>query len=110
MGNIYGLPEDEVQRVRKRDKTCVYCGKEMVKPVRGTSTSDWAMIEHLNHFPPWDNPETIAIACGSCNSSRGKKPILVWFESGYCREKGINPVTVAQPVLDYIRQHEGYDG
>lgn len=110
MGNKYGLPEDAVDRVRARDKQCVYCGKDMVKPRRGTSTRDWATIEHLNHLPPWDNPETIAICCGSCNSSRGPKPILEWFASDYCRERGIGPTTVAQPVLDYIRRYEGYDG
>lgn len=110
MVNKYGLPERDVDRVRARDKQCVYCGKDMVEPVHGTSTRDWATIEHLNHLPPWDNPATIAICCGSCNSSRGPKPILKWFDSAYCRENGIDPSTVAQPVLDYIRQYEGYDG
>ena len=110
MSNKYGLPESEVDRVRARDKRCVYCGKEMVKPIRGKSSRDWATIEHLNHIPPWNNPETIAISCGSCNSSRGQKPILEWFETAYCREKGINPTTVSQPVLNYIIAYEGYSG
>jgi len=107
MGNPYGLPEAEVERVRVRDTTCVYCHKEMTKPKRGTSSCDWATIEHLNHLPPWDNPNTIAICCGSCNSSRGKRTVLEWFESAYCKERGINPSTVAPPVLSYIIEYEG---
>src|SRR4029077_15645005 len=105
MGNRYGLPEAEVDRVRERDALCVYCRKAMVKPgVRGSSTKDWATIEHLNNVEPWDNPDTIAICCGSCNSSRGGMPLMQWFGSRYCLEKEISPSTVAGPVLDYIRQ------
>src|SRR5690349_3805498 len=107
MGNRYGLLEDDVNRVRARDVRCVYCRKAMVTPgVRGSSTKDWATIEHLNNVPPWNNPQTIAICCGSCNSSRGAKPLLRWFESRYCVQRRIRPSTVAGPVLDYIRQHE----
>lgn len=110
MANKYGLPEDALKRVRARDKRCVYCGADMVQPRQGTSTCNWATIEHLNHLPPWDNPATIAICCGSCNSSRGAKPVLKWFASDYCRDKGIGPTTVARPVLEYIRRYEGYSG
>ena len=80
----------------------------MVTPDSSKWPGDWATIEHLNHLPPWDNPKTIAICCGSCNSSRGKKTILEWFKSTYCVEKNISPATVSQPVLDYIRQYEGF--
>jgi hypothetical protein len=110
MGNRYGLLEADVDRVRARDARCVYCRKAMIEPgVRGSSTRDWATIEHLNHLPPWDNPETIAICCGSCNASRGPKPLMQWFGSPYCQQRGISPSTVARPVVDYIRKHEGYD-
>lgn len=93
-----------------RDTRCVYCGKIMVKPDRTKWFGDWATIEHLNHLPPWDNPDTIAICCGSCNSSRGRRPIVEWFQSEYCIEKGISAATVSQPVLDYIRDFEDFVG
>lgn len=109
MRNKYGLPRAAVEFVRKRDTTCVYCGKVMLAPVRGSSTKDWATIEHLNHLPPWNNPNTIAICCGSCNSSRGPKPLMRWFESAYCHARGISPSTVAEAVRDYLRQHEHYE-
>ena len=108
MGNIYDLPEEELELVRKRDTQCVYCHKIMSTPATDVWQGDWATIEHLNHLPPWNNPKTIAICCGSCNSSRGKKTILEWFNSPFCKEKNISSDTVAQPILDYIREFEGY--
>ena len=64
---------------------------------------DWATIEHLNYEPPWDDPTTVAICCGSCNSSRGNKPLLEWFNTEYCISRNINEKTVAEPVKNYIR-------
>jgi len=106
MKNKYGLPEDRLNEIRVRDKVCVYCHKEMIKPGDDGSIKDWATIEHLNHLPPWDNPFTVAICCGSCNSSRGNKKLLDWFEILYCVERNINYDTVAQPVRDYIENRE----
>lgn len=109
MSNPYGLPEKDLERVRKRDVRCVYCRKKMVKPSKEAWRGDWATIEHLNHLPPWDNPATIAICCSSCNSSRGNKLITKWFESSFCKEKNISAQTVAKPVLFYIIKYEGYE-
>lgn len=63
---------------------------------------DKATIEHLNVAPPWNNPETVAICCGSCNSSRGNKQLADWFETSYCVERNINKGTVAGVVREYI--------
>jgi len=109
MNNRYGLPDDKVDAVRERDRRCVYCHKEMHKPSASVPRKDWATIEHFNHIPPWDNPDTIGICCFSCNSSRGNKPILDWFRTKYCKERNITPTTVARPVLEYIIKHEGYE-
>ena len=110
MGNRYGLPEADVERVRRRDTTCVYCHKRMATPSPDTKREDWSTIEHLNHLPPWNNPETIAICCQSCNASRGNKPMLQWLQSEYCIQRGISAETVARPVLDYIKKFEGFKG
>jgi hypothetical protein len=106
MKNRYGLPENELKKIRQRDRNCVYCHKRMVNPRESKKRSDWATIEHLNHLPPWDNISTIAICCGSCNSSRGNKKITDWFKSKYCIERNINYDTVADCVKDYIREKE----
>ncbi|MFH1938312.1 MAG: HNH endonuclease [Patescibacteria group bacterium] len=106
MKNKYGISENELRKIRVRDKVCVYCHKKMIEPSDNNCRKDWATIEHLNHLPPWDNSSTVAICCGSCNSSRGNEKLLDWFEILYCIEKNINYNTVAQPVKDYIENHE----
>lgn len=100
--NKYGLPESDLDIIRKRDKVCVYCHKKMIKPGNGGSQKVWATIEHLNHLPPWNNPKTVAICCGSCNSSRSNKTLPNWFSTTYCTENNINFDTVAKPVKDFI--------
>lgn len=101
--NNYGIPNKELEKIRERDKLCVYCHKEMTNPSDGGPRNDWATIEHLNYLPPWDNPNTVAICCGCCNSSRGKKEISDWFKTSYCIERNINQATVAKPVQEYIK-------
>jgi hypothetical protein len=104
--NKYGLPKDELKRIRERDKNCVYCHKKMVNSNNSSKYRDWATIEHLNNLPPWDNIDTVAFCCGSCNSSRGNKKLLDWFKSSYCTERNINYDTVAAPVREYIDKYE----
>ena len=102
MINRYGILDRDLKKIRDRDKKCVYCHKKMTNLSTGGYRGDWATIEHLNHLPPWDNINTIAICCGSCNSSRGAKKLLDWFKSSYCTERNINKETVAEPVQEYI--------
>ena len=106
MRNKYNLPEDKLEKIKKRDKRCVYCYKKMVNPKKGGKHSDWATIEHLNHLPPWDNIDTIAMCCGSCNSSRRNRKITEWFKNKYCIERNINYKTVADSVKSYIKKYE----
>jgi hypothetical protein len=102
MSNQYGLPEKELEKIRIRDKTCVYCHKKMLD-TSSSNRRDWATIEHLNYLPPWNNPATVAICCGSCNSSRGQKKLMDWFKSQYCLDRNINKKTVAEPVKIFIK-------
>jgi len=106
MKNKYGIPEKDLDKIKVRDKDCVYCHKKIIKSSDDGCRKDWATIEHLNHLPPWNNPSTVAICCGSCNSSRGNKKLLDWFKTLYCVEKNINYNTIAHPVRDYIENHE----
>ncbi|OHB02745.1 MAG: hypothetical protein A3F53_02510 [Candidatus Zambryskibacteria bacterium RIFCSPHIGHO2_12_FULL_48_10] len=103
MFNKYGLPEEAVKEIRARDTACVYCHRAMKdhSGVKGTP-GDKATIEHLNYLPPWNDPATVAICCGSCNSSRSDKELLDWFKTPYCLERNINEETVADPVKRYL--------
>jgi len=42
---------------------------------------------------------------GACNTSRGAKNILDWFESDYCKKKNINGRTVSSVVRKWLRRH-----
>jgi hypothetical protein len=100
--NKYGIPELALQKIKKRDTICVYCRKVMTNAAVNNWNGDRATIEHLNHLPPWDNPNTVAICCWSCNASRGKKTLPEWFKTKYCLDRNISEKTVAQPVRDYL--------
>lgn len=100
--NSYGLPEEKLALLRERDRNCVYCHKAMTYPWSSSDRSNSATIEHLNHLPPWDNIETVAYCCGSCNSSRGAKTHAEWFKTDYCIRRGINEESVAEPVKHYL--------
>ncbi|HEC30703.1 MAG TPA: HNH endonuclease [Candidatus Yonathbacteria bacterium] len=106
MKNQYGIPEEDLDKIKVRDNACVYCHKTMIEPSEGGSRKNWATIEHLNHLPPWNNPNTVAFCCGSCNSSRSNKKIVDWFKTPYCIERNISFDTVAEPVKEYIKKYE----
>jgi hypothetical protein len=69
MANRYGLPESEVDLIRQRDKTCVYCHKQMVKPSsdndrRWMNSKDWKRprnyksldnLYDINNLLPFEN-------------------------------------------------------
>ncbi len=106
MANKYGLSEKELDTIRKRDTTCVYCHKKMTDPKSGGPRSDWATIEH--YLPPWSDHLTVTICCFGCNASRGPKTLLEWFKTSYCLEKNINEKTVAEPVQWYLKLFENF--
>ena len=109
MTNKYKIPEDVLAIIRKRDKRCVYCRKELIYPYDSSRQTDSATIEHLGDDPPylWSQgmkAENIAYCCGACNSSRGPKPLRDWFKTPYCTEKRICEDSVAEPVKEHLRK------
>jgi hypothetical protein len=101
----YKIPEDLDEIIRKRDKLCVYCHKLMKELPRAIGTPhNKATVEHLDDNSV-NNPEewNVAMCCGSCNSSRqkGNENWNYWFNSEYCKERGITKLKVAQFVKDY---------
>jgi 5-methylcytosine-specific restriction endonuclease McrA len=106
MSNRFGIPDQVERRIRARDTRCVYCGKLF----GADSRCNMPTIEHLNEKPPfyWRDglrERGLAICCGSCNSSRGKRTLEEWFRTGYCTDRDI-PIdgsTVAEPVRIYLR-------
>ena len=51
--NKYGIPENILEAIKKRDKKCVYCGKIMKKYASTGKRKDMATIEHFNFNGPF---------------------------------------------------------
>ncbi|MEK7073155.1 MAG: HNH endonuclease [Patescibacteria group bacterium] len=102
MSNNYSIPNWLEEKVRSRDKFCVYCHTELKEYLHTKGTpSDKATFEHIdNDGPP--SEENIAMCCASCNASKGVKKILDWFDSPFCKEKHIGKETVADVIRKYI--------
>jgi hypothetical protein len=101
--NIWGIPDWLEKEVRERDKTCVYCGIQLIEkmPISGPrkSVATW---EHIINDEKFINLENIARCCVSCNSSKGTKKLSDWIKSSYCRKRGINQDTVAEVVKEVL--------
>lgn len=111
MNNQFGITEKELESICKRDSECVYCHKKMIYPFDIHNRKDSATIEHLNEDGPfyWDEGlkiEDVVMACGSCNSSRGKKKLQDRFKGQYCVERNINENTVSFPVKEYLKRRK----
>ncbi|MBC8500373.1 MAG: HNH endonuclease [Nanoarchaeota archaeon] len=109
MSNKFGIANNELLKIRARDKNCVYCHKEMIYPFIRNKQRDCATIEHLNFDGPFYLKDglqikDIVMCCGSCNSSRGIKKLFDWFKTKYCTDKNINENTVATPVKEYLKR------
>jgi hypothetical protein len=108
MSNQLGIPKEIEEKLRDRDKFCVYCGCKMkAYPDKNGGRKERPTIEHFN----WDGPfywkdglkeEDVAICCTSCNSSRGIKLLPDWFKSSYCIARNLSDKTVAAPVKRYL--------
>lgn len=96
--NKWGIPERLEEKVRKRDRFCVYCHVRLEEYPRAKGTpGDKATFEHMdNNGPP--SEKNIAMCCASCNASKGTKKLSDWLESPYCKEKKISRETVADVV------------
>lgn len=106
--NDWNVPAGPEAKIRKRDKRCVYCHVKM-KPcpkARGVPRNK-ATWEHINNNDV--NPKhliNIVICCGACNSSKGAKKLLAWFESDYCKANDINKKTVSAVVRNWLRYYK----
>jgi hypothetical protein len=82
--------------VRERDTACIYCRALMVSAVEaGAPRRAVATWEHIVNDERIVTRENIALCCAGCNASKGAKPLAVWLQSSYCRERGITADTVA---------------
>lgn len=93
MANNWNIPAPLEQEVRERDKACVYCGNEFLSHRESPKAS--ASWEHIINDASIITRENICLCCRGCNASKGHKQLSVWFQTAYCKERGITPETVA---------------
>ena len=112
--NRWGIPKWLEDEVRSRDKTCVYCGVQMIEkmPLGGLRRSI-ATWEHIINDASIVTRENIARCCAACNSSKGTKHLSDWIQSSYCKKHEINKDTVAEVVrkaLELTREQNNLSG
>jgi hypothetical protein len=96
MANNWNIPDWLEKEVRERDKSCVYCNVEFT-PVK-VSMKSAASWEHIINDAKIITRENIALCCCGCNASKGQKPLSIWLQSRYCKERGITFYSVAQII------------
>jgi hypothetical protein len=69
-----------------------------------------ATWEHIINDARIITRENIARCCASCNASKGAKPLSVWLESAYCKNRGITKDSVADVVRMHIVAVDGEIG
>lgn len=96
MANNWNIPKQLENEIRERDKVCVYCGAEFTPAKVSKKTA--ASWEHIINDAKIITKENITLCCCGCNSSKGQKQLSAWLKTKYCKDKGINPETVA-PII-----------
>jgi hypothetical protein len=106
--NHWGIPDSLEREVKERDKTCVYCGTQMIEqmPPRGPRKTA-ATWEHIINDASIVTRENIARCCVACNSSKGTKKLSEWIQSSYCKKRGISKDAVAEVVKEALRGVSG---
>ena len=104
--NRWGIPSWLEEEIKARDKTCVYCGVQMIeKALPGGARKNVATWEHIINDATIVTRENIARCCNACNSSKGTKSLAEWMESSYCKSHDIREDMVAEVVRDALSHH-----
>jgi hypothetical protein len=104
--NSWNIPDWLEDKIRRRDKLCIYCHIKMKSYPRARGVPrNKATWEHIDN-DDMRSETNIAICCGACNTSKGAKTLSEWFESEYCNKKNINEKTVSAVVRNWLRHRK----
>ena len=104
--NRWSIAPHLEQKIRKRDKRCVYCSVALKAYPRAKGVPrNKATVEHIDN-DDLDSPANVVMCCGGCNSSKGAKSLSLWFLSEYCHRKKISEKTVAAVVKNWLKQQK----
>ncbi|OVE79806.1 HNH endonuclease [bacterium I07] len=105
MMNRWGIPAWLENEIRARDKTCIYCGVQMLEKVPPDgSRKNLATWEHIINDARIITRDNIARCCSACNSSKGTKDLAVWMKSNYCKHRNISADSVAEVVKQALKR------
>lgn len=104
--NRWNIPDWVEDKIRKRDKLCVYCRAVLkeYRHARGVPRNK-ATWEHIDN-DDLRSAANIVRCCGACNTSKGAKKLVEWFESEYCKKKKISERTVLPVVRNWLRDRK----
>lgn len=97
------IPDSVMEDVIKRDKVCVYCGQPFGDTRCNMAT--WEHIDNADNTTENVDKLNIALCCGSCNSSRGKKDLIEWIKTApRCKREKINieKVSKSEVIRKYL--------
>lgn len=104
--NRWNIPPWLEDKIRRRDKKCVYCHTVLNEyPHAKGVPRNKATWEHMNN-DDLRSEANIVRCCGACNTSKGAKDLLQWFESEYCKQKNINEKTVLPLVRNWLKHRK----
>lgn len=102
MANRWGIPKNIEELVKERDANCVYCGISFANSVVTHKTRPtW---EHIINDIRINGADNIALCCGSCNASKGRKLLKDWLNGKYCTTKCITKNNVAIVVKEQLNR------
>jgi hypothetical protein len=108
--NRWGITVAVQERVRVRDKKCVYCRAAFKRHVRGRGgrvrIATW---EHIDNDGDCSD-RNVALCCCACNSSKGTKALAEWLESEYCKARRISARRVALVVARWLKRRTARRG
>jgi len=87
------IPSELALRVIGRDIRCIYCNRDFGEP--NGPRAACASWEHIVNDESLVNLANIALCCVGCNASKGTKPLSLWLDAKYCRDRGISRQTIS---------------
>lgn len=98
MANNWNIPAALEKEVRERDTSCVYCRNVFLSHKESVKAS--ASWEHIINDASIVTRENICLCCRGCNASKGQKPLSLWLQTQYCKDRCITYETVA-PIIKH---------
>lgn len=89
----WNIPRELAVQVLARDLRCIYCNRDFDLAGPRAGVPSW---EHIVNDVSVVTLANIALCCCGCNASKGRKSLLHWLDSTYCRSRGISTASIAR--------------